>query len=335
MPTENRKQQRETFLLAHGWGEAKCDLLAADASFRHYYRLSAADGTRAVLMDAPPDKEDTRPFTRITCILEVYGIHAPHIRARDEELGFLLLEDMGDARLSRVLQQKPEQELTLYTQAMDILVTLYKQRATYPHTEVKPYDEKEYQRELGIFTEWWVPHYLGDQAAQFTERYDTIWQKILQEASLYQGTLVLRDYHADNLMVLEDGGLGVLDYQDALMGDPAYDVVSLLEDARRDVSETTVQACLRYYLDKTAQKEAEFMQRYAVLGAQRNLKILGIFMRLCVRDGKPNYLSLLPRVWGHVQHDLQHPLLAELRALMDEMIPHTMRKDVPALGKVA
>lgn len=334
MPSQSRQDQRETFIKESGWADAECRLLAADASFRHYYRLTRNGQESAVLMDAPPEKEDTRPFIRVTEIVSAYGIAAPHIHAQDTDNGFLLLKDFGDARLSGVLTLQPERESALYGHAIDMLVALYKQRTQHPHPEVGVYDTHTYMREVSLFSEWWVPHHLGDKAEAFNAEFDSIWQRILQGVSLHQGTLVLRDYHADNLMCLSENVLGVLDYQDALMGDPAYDVVSLLEDARRDVSDITVNGCLRDYLLKTDQDEEDFKQRYAVLGAQRNLKILGIFMRLCLRDGKAHYLALLPRVWGHLETDMQHPLLADLRTLINDKIPQAMR-GIPAIEKAA
>lgn len=330
----SRENARKQFVAGTSWEEAELALLAADASFRCYYRLQKSSGETAILMDAPPPKEDVCPFINITEILHLYGLQAPKILARDEVSGFLLLQDFGDARFTRVLQEKPDQELTLYKQAMDDLVALFKQRTLHPHAGVNPYGEAEYLRELGLFTEWWTPHHLAEKQSAFKEQYDAFWAKALRDVSLYTGTLVLRDYHADNLMQCADGSLGLLDYQDALMGDPAYDVVSLLEDARRDVSEVTVQASLQYYLEQTGQEETDFQLRYALLGAQRNLKILGIFMRLCLRDCKAHYLDYIPRVWAHLERDLTHPVLAPLRELMDAYIPESQR-GVPTIEKAA
>ncbi len=329
-----REALRDAFLTRHGWSDAERRLLAADASFRTYDRLKKPDGSSAVFMNAPPPHEDVGPFVRTTHLLHHYGLYAPKLLAQDVVNGFLLLEDFGDARIAKVLQNEKSNELRLYTQAMDALIALYKQRKEVQHEGVRLYDEAEYLREVGLFTEWWLPKMMPEKQEAFTKKYLSVWKKLLKQIPLAEDVLVLRDFHADNLMACDDGRLGLLDYQDALMGDAAYDVVSLLEDARRDVSGQVVQDCLAYYVQQTGQKREDFMQCYYLLGAQRNLKILGIFMRLCLRDGKASYLAYMPRVWAHLQADLQHPSLKELSELMQE-IPESLRIAPDVTGAAA
>jgi aminoglycoside/choline kinase family phosphotransferase len=192
------------------------------------------------------------------------------------------------------------------------------------------YDSTVYLREISLFSDWFLPQALGaDAATALRDGYVTLWRDLLEQASLAQSVLVHRDYHADNLLWQPHAQgiarVGMLDFQDALMGDAAYDMVSLLEDARRDVAETTVNACLQRYIAESGEDAENFLRRYAVLGAQRNAKIIGIFTRLAVRDGKPHYLHYLPRVWQHFERDLQHPALAPLKAWVDAHVPANMR----------
>ena len=196
-------------------------------------------------------------------------------------------------------------------------------------------------RDVGLFAEWFLPQLVGLQAANHlrTEWLD-LWRAVLSSTPLKRSVVVHRDYHADNLLILAHQrahrAVGMLDYQDALWGDPTYDLVSLLEDARRDVRATTTAQCLKYAM--TALHESDdFMQRYAVLGAQRNAKIIGIFARLCVRDGKPHYLEYLPRVWGHFLKDIAHPHLSSVRVFIDAHVPPSHRGTFaanPAIGGI-
>jgi aminoglycoside/choline kinase family phosphotransferase len=177
----------------------------------------------------------------------------------------------------------------------------------------------EYQREAGLFTEWYAPA-LGVDVD--VEGYRTAWADALAPIAGHQAVTVLRDYHAENIMLLDDGKrLGLLDFQDALAGHPAYDLVSLLQDARRDVPPALEQAMIARYAAAAPFDDAA----YALLGAQRNAKILGIFTRLWKRDGKPRYLGYQPRVWGYLERDLMHPALAPVTAWFDRNVPVTQR----------
>ena len=308
----------EEFLAAAGWGGAAIEPLAGDASFRRYFRLR--DGARtAMLMDAPPPEEDTGPFLDVAHWLTDNGHRAPEIYAEDRARGLVLLEDFGQDRMRDWLDEHPAAEVATYRKAIDALVKLH---ASLPGP-FAPYDMAVYQREAGLFTEWFCP---AAEIEVDAAGYATAWDETLAPMLPRQepGVTVLRDYHAENIMLLPDGEQGLIDFQDALVGHPAYDIVSLLQDARRDVSVELEAQMLAHYL---AQVDAgpDFAADYARLGAQRNAKIVGIFTRLWQRDGKPRYLAFIPRVWEAMERDLQHPALAPVARWFDANIPEEIR----------
>jgi aminoglycoside/choline kinase family phosphotransferase len=305
--------QSPAFLDRAGWGGAVILPLAGDASFRRYFRVEGA-GRSAVLMDAPPDLEDSRPFLAVARHLDRIGFRAPRILAEDMEIGLFLLEDFGDARMREAIEADPAAERPIYEQATDLLIALH---AT-PCAELPPYDMAVYQREVGLFPEWYMPAVGAECDA---ESYRAAWDEALAPIRDDQSTTVLRDYHAENIMLLKEGGLGLLDFQDALAGHPLYDLVSLLQDARRDVPEAIEAAMIARY----AARQPFDAAAYALLGAQRNTKILGIFTRLWKRDGRPRYLAFQPRMWGYLDRDLAHPALAPVRAWFDANVPDEAR----------
>lgn len=294
------------FLARNGWEGATISPLAGDASFRRYFRVHHRDQGDAVLMDAPPAHEDVRPFIAIAEHLDDQGLRAPRILARDLDEGLLLLEDFGNDRVGPVLAEGRADERATYKAAIDALIALHK--APLPR-EIAPYSEEAYAREVALFPDWYAP--AADLGSFDPDAYFTAWQEAwpgLIDRSEKQAVLTLRDFHADNLMILEEGGLGLLDFQDALAGHPAYDLVSLLQDARRDVSPALEREMLDYFMDEAGiEDRATFEADYQLLGAQRNVKILGIFTRLWRRDGKPHYLELQPRVWGLLERNFAHP----------------------------
>ncbi|GAA0297416.1 aminoglycoside phosphotransferase family protein [Rhodovulum strictum] len=309
------------FLSGAGWGDATRRPLAGDASNRRYERLT--DGLRsAVLMDAPAERgEDVRPFLAIARHLSGLGLSAPAILAEDPGTGLLLLEDLGDDLFARVAARDPAQEETLYAAAVDLLADLH--RAP-PPSGLGAYDAPIMARLARLPFDWYLPGIDAPApdgaAAAFRAGIETV---LAEHAP--PSVLILRDYHAENLIWLPDrqgaARVGLLDFQDALCGHPAYDLVSLLEDARRDVDEGLQARMRTRYVAATGTAPDSFDRAYALLGAQRNLRILGVFARLCLRDGKPGYLPLLPRVWGHLMRDLSHPDLAPLRAQVLDLIP--------------
>ena len=309
----------EAFLASAGWGGATIAPLDGDASFRRYFRITGPRGS-AMLMDAPPPHEDPAPYLRAAKWLDANGLRAPRILAEDAARGLVLIEDFGEARMREYLDAWPADETEVYRYAVDALVQLHK----LPPGPFTAYGLAEYMRETRLFVEWWCPAQgLSVDAAGW----DAAWQATLASLLPRQrdGVSVLRDYHAENIMLL--GGLeqqGLLDFQDALVGHRAYDLVSLLQDARRDVSPDVEQAMIAHYLAR-AGDQPEFRADFARLGAQRNAKIVGIFVRLWQRDGKPHYLSLIPRVWALLERDLAHPALAPVAEWFAANVPDELR----------
>lgn len=311
------------FLAAHGWEGAEIRPLAGDASFRRYFRVHRGSET-AVLMDAPPEHEDIGPFLAIAGHLLDRGFSPPRPLAIDRGKGLLLLEDFGDDRVGPLLLREPERETEIYESAVDILARLAAQPAP---EDLPPYDEAAMTREVALLTEYYGPA-LGLQLDEeaYLAAWREAWAPVLAVAER-NPVLVLRDYHADNLMVLPDRDqLGLLDFQDALAGHAAYDLVSLLQDARRDVSPALeARMIARYAKAANVADETIFRAHYEILGAQRNSKILGIFTRLWKRDGKPHYLPFQPRVWAYLERNLAHPALASVRAWFDRHLPPDKR----------
>jgi aminoglycoside/choline kinase family phosphotransferase len=329
----NREAQISAFLKTAGYAKEPVTLLAGDASPRRYLRVGKAGATR-VLMDAPPSTgEDVTPFAAMTDWLLETGLNAPEIYAADAGMGFLLIEDLGDDLFARVLDDEPRLDVELYSAAIDVLVRLSEIR---PPKNVgsgerlhplRPYDLPVLCREAALLTEWWLPSASGSDTSETTTTdYIGLISEAMADVKDTTDTVVLRDYHAENLIWMpEREGLarvGLLDYQDALAGHAAYDLVSLLEDARRDTSDDLREAMTaRYLAARPSINRDEFLAAYSALGAQRNLKIVGIFARLAVRDAKPRYLDLIPRVWAHLKRDLSHPSLAPLAEWIWRHVP--------------
>jgi aminoglycoside/choline kinase family phosphotransferase len=275
-----------------------------------------------MLMDAPPPAENPEPFLRAARWLDANGLRAPRILADDAARGLVLLEDFGAARMRDYLDEWSGDEEEVYRAAVDTLVELHR----LPAGPFPDYGMHEYLREARLLTEWYCPAQgltvdaVGSASA---------WERVLAPLLPRQrpGVTVLRDYHAENIMLL--GGLrkqGLLDFQDALAGHRAYDLVSLLQDARRDVSPGLEATMLDHYLGATGIAAEEFRADYARLGAQRNAKIVGIFVRLWRRDGKPRYLEMIPRVWALLERDLDHTALAPVARWFDDNIPAELRQ---------
>jgi tRNA threonylcarbamoyl adenosine modification protein YjeE len=318
----------EAMLARAGWAGAERRPLAGDASFRRYVRLVDGDRT-AMLMDAPPPHNDAPRFVKIAERLLQAGYSAPEILEREEESGFLLLEDFGDQTFSRALQAGIS-ERALYTAAIDLLISLHRQNAAVLTEDVPAYDERVLQTELDLFTEWYLPAVPGlTMDPDERQVYRDIWAALVPLAFLVPETLVLRDYHVDNLMVLDrlpPKSVGLLDFQDALKGSVLYDLVSLLRDARRDVDPTLVTELSQRYSNAFPAIDAlNFNAAFACLSVQRNLKIIGIFTRLARRDGKAAYLKHIPRCWRMIETDCQHPAMAPVAVWLDRVIPPDYR----------
>lgn len=322
---DTRQRDAAPFLSAAGWGAARRAPLAGDASLRRYERLVAAGGATAVLMDADPATgEDVRPFLRIARHLAALGLSAPRILAEDAAQGFLLLEDLGDDLYARVAERHPDTEPELYAAAAGVLGRIH---AAPPPPSTPAYDTAAMLPLALLALDWYLPGATGTEAAGAVrdEAALRLAEALERHAAPARPVLVLRDFHAENLIWLpgRDGParVGLLDFQDARSGHPAYDLVSLLEDARRDVAPAARAAARTAFLEATGGSAADLDAALAVLGAQRNLRILGVFARLSLHFGKPGYVALIPRVWGHLAGDLAHPALAPLAAVLRPILP--------------
>jgi hypothetical protein len=324
-----RQQAVTAFLAGCGWEGVNPVPLAGDASFRRYFRLGG-NGRRAVLMDAPPPQEDVVPFIAVSQLLRRLGFSAPEIFSEDRTRGFLLIEDFGDDTYTRLLDRGAD-EPALYTLAVDTLIELQRAVEILGTPGLPTYDAERLLAEAALLVDWHAPATLGKPLSEpCREEYLDLWRTLLPQAALPGDTLVLRDYHVDNLMLLPDRsgvrGCGLLDFQDAVCGPPSYDLVSLLEDARRDVpAELRSRMTERYLAAFPALDRAVFLRSAAILAVHRNCKILGIFTRLWKRDGKPRYLVHLPRLWRLLEQDLTHPVLAPIARWLDRHLPRSAR----------
>ncbi|MFK7762447.1 MAG: aminoglycoside phosphotransferase family protein [Roseobacter sp.] len=318
-----RPEQAQAFIIAAGWESARVIPLAGDASNRRYDRLIAPDGKTAVLMDAPPEKgEDVRPFVEIATFLESLGLSTPRILHQDASLGFLLLEDLGDRLFARDVRADPTVEHALYRAAIDVLNTLHKA----PPPPLAVYDAATTVPLAALAYDWYQLGAKGSVDTAARSRFCAAFEKRITPFDPDLSVLIQRDYHAENLLWLPDrdgvARVGLLDFQDAMLGHPVYDLVSVLQDARRDVDPAIAQEMMDTFAANTHLDRIEFNRAFAVFGLQRNLRILGVFARLCMRDSKPHYVDLIPRVWNHILTNLQHPELAD--------IGETIIRDLPA-----
>ena len=319
------------FLHKAGWDQADQQPLSGDASFRRYIRLDF-NGKAALVMDAPPSHEDVRPFVQVDKHLRLLDFSAPEILFEDEDNGFLLLEDFGHNTFTNLLAGGGS-ERNLYQLATDVLIALHAIESDTAAPEwLPPYDDGRLRDEAALLLDWFMPASGLEVTTEARADYERIWYSLFAHVHAGQRTLVLRDYHVDNLMRLDGRtGLkacGLLDFQDALAGHPAYDVMSLLQDARRDIDENLEAHLLDHYcdaLDLRGTDRDNFEQAYAILAAQRHAKVIGIFTRLDRRDGKPIYLKHITRVWRLLERALLHPDLADMKVWIDSHIPADKR----------
>ncbi|HXL70650.1 MAG TPA: phosphotransferase [Rhizomicrobium sp.] len=353
---------QRVFLNNVGWGDAAIAPLAGDASTRRYARLRHG-ARQAMLMDQPqgaesavaaPDADETtrrklgynavarlagadcRRFAAVSNYLSARGLSSPKIIAADYGQGLLVIEDLGDDLFTEVVSETNSEKL--YNAAVEILAKL--------HTEEAPkflpgdiplfvYDEIALVAETDLMLEWFFPLALGRPANEMEyKEHRALWKAALDAVQGGDIVFVHRDYHAQNLLWLPEredlSRVGLIDFQDAVAGSRAYDLISLVEDARRDVPAALAESATRHYLASaksfgTPLDEDRFRAEMAVMAAQRNTKIVGIFARLFLRDGKRRYLDYLPRVWGYLEQDLSHPLLADLRNWCGRVLPKAKR----------
>ncbi len=316
----DRKILKQTFLQNAKWDGALCTPLAGDASRRQYERLSGGPaGATAILMDAPPETgESTLAFTNIAAHLSELGFSAPKILHADMIAGFLLLEDLGDNLFARFVKAHPAQEVEVYEAAVDLLIDLHRYPPPSALVQPKP---KEMAGPAGLAYEWYAP----ETTLALKRTAIEVLGEALDAHQPFTPVLALRDFHAENLIWLPERSgtkrIGLLDFQDAIAGHPAYDLISLTEDARRDVSIGLAENLLSRYIELSGFENTRFRAAAAACAAQRNLRILGVFARLAANSGKPRYIDLIPRVWAYLMRDLSHPALAELREIIIEDLP--------------
>lgn len=312
-----REDQRRAFLAGAGFAAARRVPLAGDASARRYERIWIG-GTSALLMDCPPHAdEDTRLFLDLSRWLAGLGLSTAEILAEDADAGLVLLEDFGPDRFAETLRDASPD--ALYAAAIDVLDRI--QRAALPDSiPLPPYDLDFAVNEAALVFDWYMPDPPADLAGAVAAAL-----RAHLAPSLADPVVVLRDYHAENLFWLpqRDGTarVGLIDYQGARIGARAYDLAALLTDARRDVAPDLAAFGMRHFCAVTGADREQVEFDCAAWAVQRNLKILGLFARLHLRDGKSGYLDLLPRVWRYLQADLGHPALADLADLIGDAIP--------------
>ncbi|MBF8729322.1 phosphotransferase [Pseudomonas guariconensis] len=317
-------EQLDHLFRKNAWGEVREGSLTAassDASFRRYFRWQA-DGRSFVIMDAPPPQENCRPFVDIDHLLASAGVHVPVIHGQDLERGFLLLGDLGRQTYLDIIDA--DNADALFADAIDALLAFQRLPMDAP---LPSYDVALLRREVELFPEWYVGRELG---LTFSEAQQATWQRVSQsliDSALAQPkVLVHRDYMPRNLMQSTPNP-GVLDFQDAVYGPVTYDITCLFKDAFVSWSQVRVEGWLRDYWQKAkaagipVQADFEDFHRASdLMGVQRHLKVIGIFARICHRDGKPRYLSDVPRFFAYIDEVIsRRPELAELGQLIAEL----------------
>jgi tRNA threonylcarbamoyl adenosine modification protein YjeE len=347
-----RLEALRQFLTEAGHGESRRERMAGDASIRSYARLYR--GERAfILMNSPkrPDgpaiydgksysaavhlAEDVRPFVAIAGGLRARGFSAPKIHDADLEQGFLITEDFGHDGV--IEGDPPRPIIARYEAATDLLARLHGEEVASvlplaPHVtyRIPSFDVDAMLTEIRLMLEWYLPDRGAEPSEALRAEFVAMWRALLEEPLAAGRTWVLRDYHSPNLLWLSAregmARVGILDFQDAVMGPPAYDVVSLLQDARIDVAEEIERTLFNRYIEARMTAEhgfdaSEFAAHYAIMSAQRNTRLLGTFARLNRRDGKPHYLKHQPRIWTYLNRALAHAALAPLRAWYAAHVP--------------
>lgn len=314
----------KTFLKRFGYTDPEYSVFIADASPRQYYRLL---GEGRLLMEEKDNPSGFTAYLKISKHLNHLGLSAPCVYGVDPSIGYALIEDFGDENYRHCLAKGDEREL--YTLAIDSLLHLHHE-ARAKEVLQHVYDVNKHLEELKIFSQWFAPAVCPNvNVEKFNQQFLTLWKKHLQRVTTRFDTLVLRDFHIDNLMLLSNREgvrrCGLLDFQDGIIGPCEYDLVSLLQDARRDLAAGLEDEMLAYYTTNAPSylgSAQEIQQRYALLGAGRHCRILGVFVRLCLRDNKPHYLKFLPRVI----HQFKASLIAAELDDLQEFLELTLAK---------
>jgi len=329
----NRAVLAEALIAQTPWANADRAPLAGDASHRRYDRLTdPKTGRTAVLMDSPPAKaEPVEAFVRMAGYLQTLGLSAPGICAEDTEYGFLLLEDLGDDLFARVLEQNPQMERDLYEAATDVLVTLFDA----PILSLPSYDPTLMTELAALSFTKYAQAVLGTYDTDARERFELRFSDILHHETSGKKVVIQRDFHAENMIWMPDRTgvqrVGLLDFQTAMLGHPAYDLVSMLQDVRRNVRPGTEMRMVNRYIAATGQNDHDFRTAYALLGVQRNLRLLGVFARLATEYGKPQYVDLIPAAWAHLMRGLEHPTLVTVADLLRGALPQPTPENLDRL----
>ena len=309
---------------------AQLETVSGDASFRRYFRARTANA-QFIAVDAPPDKEDSAPFVNIGQRWRAAGIKVPNILLADLNLGFMLLEDFGDQMLLPMLNSS---DPSPYAAALKTLLQLQQVE----DSELSPYNAEVLQREMGLFDKWFLSRCLGLDTKDWLPLLQPIYAALIERAEAQIQVPVHRDYHSRNLMLCADDSLGVIDYQDALLGPITYDLVSLLRDSYIDWPEEKVEGWVEGYRLQLRNAgfdvpgSAEFLKDFYLMGMQRQLKVVGIFCRLWLRDGKQGYLKDIPRTFNYLHSAAtKYTEFAQLDLALSAMRP--LLQAHPLLGK--
>jgi len=354
----DRYEVRRQFISAAGWGDANVNSFPGDASTRRYYRLTKGADV-AVLMDAPRGEEtsaepegasvaerrklgynamarlagpEPAAFACLSNELSIRGFSAPKIIAADLDAGLLLLEDFGQDLYARVIEGKPEAETPLYEAAVEVLAEIY--RSSFPALlryrdvswHVREYDEAALLAETDLCLDWYAKDFDREFSEDMRAEFYALYAESFRHLAAHAPGLALRDFHAENLFWLPErhsvAKVGLIDYQDALFVHPAYDLMSLITDIRRDVSSDLKDKLINDFCEHAKIKDdADFRAAYAVLSVQRGTKLLGFPVRADLKFGKPQYRALLPRVKRHLNDDLSHPAVAPIRDWFHRYLP--------------
>lgn len=290
-------------ILGSDW---RCDVVAGDASFRRYFRI--VDGSKSwIIVDAPPEKEDSAPFVAVARQWQRYAVNVPDVLAEDLESGFMLLEDFGDEQFLPRLNL--DSANMLYSLAFDEVTKIQRCEQDREHA-FPPYDRAMLQREVDLFRDWFIGELLGlTMDAEQKAQLDALFVGLIDSALQQPQVCVHRDFHSRNLMLCDDGRVGVIDFQDAVWGPVTYDLVSLLRDCYIAWSDTDIERWLQCYWQQLEKERPELLNGadvdqfriwFDLMGMQRHLKAVGIFARLKIRDGKEGYLQDIPRTLGYL-----------------------------------
>ena len=294
-----------------------------DASFRKYFRVD-----KKILMDADPNfGEDVSSFININHLLTDFRLNVPEIYSIDKENGFLLIEDLGENIFSKILNSENEEQL--YKQAIEVLAEIYKKNLEEfsNFSFLEKYSIEKLQDESQLFIEWYLKKYLDiDITDTDIQDFKEIISKIFNALNTNFEKLVLRDYHVDNLILQNSkSGLkkvGILDFQDAVIGSSSYDLISIVEDVRRPISNDLKNKLIKYFIDLTGYEVNQLEKELAFYSVQRNLKILGIFSRLNLRDNKPRYMLYNDNAWKYIESNLDNPTMINLKIWLRKILPN-------------